>query len=365
MNNSHIDHLKAKVLLLLQQLIAIPSLSKLENETAICIASFFNATEIPHHRYGNNVWVTNKYFDRYKPSILLNSHHDTVPANAAFTRNPYEPAIIDGKLYGLGSTDAGASLVSLLACFLYYYEQRDMLFNIVFAATAEEEISGNNGIGALFAQPDFKDCFAAPASFAIVGEPTQLQLAIAEKGLLVLDCTTTGKSGHAARNEGENALYKAMDAIQWFRTYQFADVSPFLGPVKMTVTSINTMNRSHNIIPEQCTFVVDIRLNELYSHEKVLEMIQQHLGVTVTPRSTRIRSSAISAEHPVVKAGVAMGKNVFGSPTTSDKALIPLPTLKAGPGFSAQSHSADEFVLLKDLNEGIEFYIQLLEKLLK
>lgn len=347
-------------MLLLQQLIAIPSLSREEDKTADCFVDFFQTQEIPHHREGNNIWVTNKYFDLHKPSILLNSHHDTVPPNEGYTRNPHQPSIIDGKLYGLGSTDAGAALVSLLACFLYYYEERNMLFNIVFAATAEEEISGANGIESLFAIPAFKTNFSAPASFAIVGEPTQLQLAIAEKGLMVLDCKATGKAGHAARTEGDNALYKAIEAINWFQTYEFDRLSPFLGATKMTVTSIETANKAHNIIPDQCSFVVDIRLNECYTHDELLVIIRQHVGVTVIPRSTRIRSTLIEEDHPIVQAGIALGKNVFGSPTTSDKALIPLPTLKAGPGYSAQSHSADEFVLLNDLKEGVSFYIALL-----
>jgi acetylornithine deacetylase len=365
MNNNHLHILQEKALLLLQQLIAIPSLSRKEDKTADCFVDFFQAHEIPHHRDGNNVWVTNKYFDKYKPSILLNAHHDTVPANAGYTRNPHEPTIADGKLYGLGSTDAGASLVSLLACFLYYYEAHNLLFNVVFAATAEEEISGANGIESLFALPAFKGYFDAPASFAIVGEPTQLQLAIAEKGLMVLDCTALGKAGHAAREEGDNALYKAMEAIAWFKNYQFDEVSPFLGAVKMTVTSIDTTNKAHNIIPAECKFVVDIRLNELYTHEKILAIIRQHVCVTVTARSTRIRATSIAVDHPIVKAGIAMGKTVFGSPTTSDKALIPLPTLKVGDGFSGQSHSADEFVLLKDLEEGVLFYIELLGRVVK
>lgn len=360
MNNDQLHILQEKALLLLQQLVAIPSLSREEDKTADCFVDFFQAHEIPHQRSGNNVWVSNKYYDQYKPSILLNSHHDTVPANAAYTRDPHEPTVADGKLYGLGSTDAGASLVSLLACFLYYYEERNMLYNIVFAATAEEEISGANGIESLFSIPAFKAYFDAPASFAIVGEPTQLQLAIAEKGLMVLDCTAAGKAGHAAREEGDNALYKAMQAIEWFRNFEFQAVSPFLGPVKMTVTSIETANKLHNIVPDVCKFVVDIRLNELYTHEAILDMIKQHVSVTVTQRSTRIRSTSIGAEHPIVKAGLDMGKTVFGSPTTSDKALIPLPTLKVGAGFSAQSHSADEFVLLKDLEDGVAFYIELL-----
>jgi acetylornithine deacetylase len=360
MNNNHIKILQDEALLLLQQLIAIPSLSREEDKTADCFADFFQDHQIPHHREGNNVWVTNKYFNPNQPSILLNSHHDTVPANAGYTRNPHEASIINGKLFGLGSTDAGAALVSLLACFLYYYEEQHMQFNMVFAATAEEEISGANGIECLFALSSFKAYFSAPASFAIVGEPTQLELAIVEKGLMVLDCKATGQAGHAARTEGDNALYKAIEAINWFQTYTFNKLSPFLGATKMTVTSIETTNKAHNVIPDQCNFVVDVRLNEYYTHEELLDIINQQVAVTVMPRSTRIRSTQIEVDHPIVKAGIAMGKNVFGSPTTSDKALIPLPTLKAGPGSSAQSHSADEFVLLNDIEEGISFYIALL-----
>lgn len=361
MIHKNIHTLTKDALGLLQQLIAIPSLSRLEDGTATCISNFLETHDIASQRLQHNVWAANKYFDARKPTVLLNSHHDTVAANSAYTKDPHLATIEDGKLYGLGSTDAGASLVSLLAAFRFFYEEEQLPYNVVFAASAEEEISGREGIERLFSNEDFAKQFTHPASFAIVGEPTQLELALAEKGLLVLDCTATGRAGHAARNEGENALYKAMDAMQWFRNYNFEKVSPLLGPVKMTVTSVRTHNTAHNIVPASCQFVVDVRVNELYTHEAILEEVRNHVHVDVKERSTRMRSSVISQDHPVVKAGLQLGKKSYGSPTTSDKALIPIPALKCGPGFSGQSHSADEFVLIKDLEDGIAFYISLLQ----
>ena len=365
MNNEFIDIRTSDAIALLQQLIAIPSLSREEDKTADLIEKFLKELSVKVERLQQNIWAFNKNFDSRKPSILLNSHHDTVPANAAYTRDPFLPSIEDGKLFGLGSTDAGASLVSLMACFLYFYEAVDLPFNIVFAASAEEEISGKNGIEKLFAHELFSALFKQPGSFAIVGEPTQLELAIAEKGLLVLDCVASGRAGHAARDEGDNAIYKAIDAMNWFRNYQFEKVSPVLGPVKMTVTSIQTPNKTHNVIPSACSFVVDVRVTELYSHEEILETINNNVAVEVTPRSTRLKSSSISIHHPVVEAGIKLGKTTYGSPTTSDKAFIPLPSLKCGPGFSGQSHSADEFVAVKDIKDGVQFYISLLETTFK
>jgi acetylornithine deacetylase len=365
MGNNEITILNKEAVALLQQLITISSLSRLEDKTADCVQRFLQQKNIPVKRLLNNVWCGNNYFDATKPSILFNSHHDTVKANEAYTNDPLQPKIEDGKLFGLGSTDAGASLVSLLAAFLYFYDKQDLKYNIVFAATAEEEISGANGIEKLFSDADFSKCFSSKDSFAIVGEPTQLEPAIAEKGLLVLDCTAIGTAGHAAREEGDNAIYKAITAIDWFKNYRFEKVSDLLGEVKMTVTSIATENKAHNVIPAACSFVVDIRVTELYSHEAILKTISENVGVEIKPRSTRLKSSAISIDHPVVKAGIALGKKVYGSPTLSDKALIPLPTLKCGPGNSAQSHSANEFVALKDIEDGIGFYVELIEKVNK
>jgi acetylornithine deacetylase len=363
MNSDILHTITQEAIVLLQELISIPSLSKEEDKTADCIEIFLKEKQVPFKRLMNNIWAGNKYFDPAKPSVLLNSHHDTVPANAAYTRDPLQPAIEDGKLFGLGSTDAGASLVSLLTAFIYFYHTENLPYNIVFAASAEEEISGFNGIEKLFADNQFAACFKVPESFAIVGEPTQLELAIAEKGLMVIDCFAHGRAGHAARDEGDNAIYKAMEAIDWFKNHRFEKISPVLGPIKMTVTSINTDNKAHNIIPAQCSFVVDVRITELYSHEEILETIRQHVQVDVVPRSTRLRSSSIAAEHPVILAGIKLGKTTYGSPTTSDKALMPLPSLKCGPGFSGQSHSADEFVAIADIENGVRFYISLLSKL--
>jgi acetylornithine deacetylase len=350
--------------ILLQQLIAIPSLSKEEKETADCIEQFLKQRNIETHRLQNNIYCSNKYFDDTKPTILLNSHHDTVVSNSGYTRNPYDAIIENENLYGLGSTDAGASLVSLLAAFIYYYPKENLSYNIIFAASAEEEISGSNGIEKLFNNEDFKKYFAHKESFAIVGEPTQLNLAIAEKGLLVLDCVVLGKAGHAARDEGTNAIYKAMAAIDWIKNYRFPKVSPLLGEVKMTVTSIVTTNKAHNVIPADCSFVIDVRVNELYSHEEIINTLTENIDAIIKPRSTRLKSSCIDMVHPIVQAGVELGKEMYGSPTLSDKTLIPLPTLKCGVGNSAQSHTADEFVALKDMEEGIKFYITLLGKII-
>ncbi|RYY47855.1 MAG: M20/M25/M40 family metallo-hydrolase [Chitinophagaceae bacterium] len=357
--------LAEEALKLLKQLVAVPSLSRQESGTAALLEKFFAERSIEHFRVKNNVWAVNKFFDPGKPGILLNSHHDTVAANARYTIDPYQPIVLDGKLYGLGTTDAGASLCSLIAAFLHFYDMPALRYNIVLAASAEEEISGTNGIDLLFRQKNFSELFTHPDSFAIVGEPTELQLAIAEKGLLVLDCVAHGKAGHAARDEGENALYKAMDAINWFRHYKFDKLSATLGEVKMTVTSVETDNKAHNVIPASCSFVVDIRVTDAYTHEAILGIIREHVEVDVQPRSTRLRSSSIDEHHPLVQAGLALGKLTYGSPTTSDQALINLPSLKCGPGFSGQSHSADEYIDLKWIPEAVEFYIHLLEKTLE
>lgn len=348
---------------LLQRLIAIPSLSKEETGTANCIADFLTGKSIQYSREGNNIWAANKFFDASKPSILFNSHHDTVAPSSKYTRDPFLPSIEEGKLFGLGSTDAGASLVCLIAAFIYFYDKENLAYNIVLAASAEEEISGKDGIEKLFNEEKFSTCFSHPDSFAIVGEPTELQLAIAEKGLLVLDCIAHGKAGHAAREEGENAVYKAVKAIEWFRNFRFEKISTALGEVKMTVTSVGTENKAHNVVPASCSFVVDIRVTDLYTHEEILAIIQQNVAVEIRPRSTRLRSSFIAMDHPIVKAGITLGKTTYGSPTASDQALIPLPSLKCGPGFSGQSHSADEFVEIRWIREAVSFYIELIKRL--
>lgn len=357
MNNSATDILIEEAVTLLKELIQTPSFSKEEDQTAGIISRFLALKGVATSRVGNNVFAQNQFYDAAKPSILLNSHHDTVRPNAQYTRDPFSPQVEDGKLFGLGSNDAGGCLVSLLATFLYFHQQRNLKYNLVFAATAEEEISGKNGI-------EYTLPFLPKIDCAIVGEPTLLQLAVAERGLLVLDCTAHGKAGHAARNEGENALYKAMQDIEWIRTWAFEKVSPLIGPVKMSVTAIETPNKTHNIVPAECTFVVDVRVNELYTFEEVLETIEANIKSTVVCRSMRLRATAIALEHPLVQAGIALQKSTYGSPTTSDKALMSFPALKAGPGDSARSHTADEFIYVNEIHEGIRFYIQLLNQLL-
>jgi len=342
---------------LLKQLIATPSFSKEEDNTAFILEKFFNDQKIPFNRYLNNVWATNQYFDSSKPSILLNSHHDTVRPNKGYTIDPFMPTVLDGKLFGLGSNDAGGCLVSLLATFVYFYPQQNLQYNIIFAASAEEEISGNNGIEVLLP-------LLPSINFGIVGEPTLCQMAIAERGLLVLDSTAFGIAGHAARNEGDNAIYKAINDIKWISTYRFDKVSELLGEVKMTVTSFQTENKQHNVVPASANFVIDVRVNELYSFEEIIFVIKENIVSTITPRSTRLRSTSILLDHPIVKVGIALGRSYYGSPTTSDKALMPFPTLKIGPGDSARSHTADEFIYLQEIEQGINLYIDLLNNIL-
>ncbi|MGZ4033335.1 MAG: M20 family metallo-hydrolase [Bacteroidia bacterium] len=348
------DKLVDEAILLLKELISIPSFSKEESNTADLIQQFLELKGIKASRELNNVWVFNKYFDQDKPTILLNSHHDTVKPNQGYTLDPFVAFERDGKLFGLGSNDAGGALVSLLATFIYFYE-KDLKYNFVFVASAEEEISGKNGIE--FILPGL-----GKIDFAIVGEPTQMQLAIAEKGLIVLDCIAHGCAGHAAREEGENAIYKAMKDIEWFKNYQFPELSEILGPVKMSVTMIHS-GTQHNIVPDKCEFTVDVRTTDAYSNEGVLEIIKRYVSSEVKPRSTRLNSSSINKDHVIVQAGLLLGRKVYGSPTTSDQALMNFPSLKLGPGDSARSHTADEFIYINEIKEGIELYIQMLNKI--
>jgi acetylornithine deacetylase len=354
--NKDLTLLQQEAITLLQQLITVPSFSKEEEKTAGILAKFFAEKEIPATWTGNNIFALNQYFDENKPTILLNSHHDTVKPNPQYTRHPFSPTIADGRLYGLGSNDAGGSLVSLIITFLHFYYRQDMKYNLVIAATAEEEISGAGGI-------EYALKYLPKIDFAIVGEPTQMQMAVAERGLMVLDCKSIGKAGHAAREEGENAIYKSISDIDWFRSFAFEKVSALLGPSRMNVTVIETENKAHNMVPPVCHFVVDVRLNELYTFEEVLALINNHVQCEVKPRSTRLRSTAIPLDHPLVAAGLKLGRTYYGSPTTSDKALMPFPALKIGPGDSARSHSADEFIYLDEIGQGIELYIQLLNEI--
>ena len=342
---------------LLKKLIATPSFSKEEDNTAALLEDFLERRGITTHVFLKNVWAKNKYFDESKPSILLNSHHDTVKPNKGYTLDPFSPIVKDEKLFGLGSNDAGGCLVSLMAVFCHFYHRQDLHYNVVLAATAEEEISGHNGIEALLPRLPKMD-------FGIVGEPTQMHMAVAEKGLMVLDALAVGKAGHAAREEGESALYKAVKDIEWIIQHRFEKVSPLLGPVKMSVTVIETENKQHNVVPAQCKYVIDCRVNELYTFEEILEVLQANLKSELKPRSTRLRSSSIPLEHPLIQTGIAMGREYYGSPTTSDKALMNFSTLKMGPGDSARSHTADEFIYLKEIEDGIAMYIELLEKVI-
>jgi acetylornithine deacetylase len=348
--------LQSEAIQLLKELIATPSFSKEEDKTAQLIKDYLNKKGIPYKHKLNNVWALNKYFETSKPTILLNSHHDTVRPNQGYTNDPFDPLIKDGKLFGLGSNDAGGCLVSLLATFLFFYDQKELNYNLIYSATAEEEISGNNGVECILQELPVID-------LAIVGEPTQMHLAIAEKGLMVLDCRSIGVSGHAAREEGDNAIYKAMSDIEWFRNFQFPKISEQLGPIKMSVTVIKA-GAQHNVVPAECEFTVDVRTTDRYTNEEILEIIKQNVSCEIKSRSFRLQPSFISGSHPIVISGKALKRKTFGSPTTSDQALMPFPSLKLGPGDSARSHMADEFIFIDEIKEGIEIYIELLKSIL-
>lgn len=343
--------LSAAAVELLVKLIQTPSFSREEAGTATLMQQFLAAHGAAPQRRGHNVWAAAPGFDARKPTLLLNSHHDTVKPGAGWTYPPFGAVREGDRLIGLGSNDAGAAAVSLLATFLYF-QNRNNAFNLICAITAEEEISGAGGIRSILPE-------LGPIDLGIVGEPTGMNLAVAEKGLLVLDGTAHGTTGHAARDEGENALYKALDDIQWLRTYQFPSVSPLLGPVKMTVTQL-TAGQQHNVVPDRCQFVVDVRTNELYRNEEVLEIIRAHVQSEMVPRSTHLNSSRISESHPLVRRGIGLGKHTYGSPTLSDQAVLPFTTLKMGPGESRRSHTPDEYILVSEIEAGIRDYIALL-----
>jgi acetylornithine deacetylase/succinyl-diaminopimelate desuccinylase-like protein len=341
---------------LLTRLIATQSFSKEEEEVAYIVEEFFDKHGVHSYKRGNNVWVRNQYFNPQLPTVLLNSHLDTVRPNSGYTRDPFKPEIIDGKLYGLGSNDAGGPLVSLIATFLHYYNRKDLKYNVVMAATAEEEISGTGGVESIWSA-------LTPIDFAIVGEPTLCGMATAEKGLMVLDCVAKGKPGHAAREEGINAIYEALPDIEWVRNYKFPKKSPTLGDIKMTVTVIHS-GRQHNVVPAECEFTIDVRVTDAYTLEEVLETIKSNVKCQVTPRSLRMRPSGIADDHPAVIAAKNLGLNLYGSPTTSDQALMPIPSVKMGPGDSARSHSADEFIYVDEIKQGIDTYIRLLDQVI-
>ena len=337
---------------LLKELIAIPSVSREEAQAADCLQRYIELQGMETGRKGNNVWCLSPAFDLKRPTLLLNSHIDTVKPVNGWRKDPFAPTESNGRLYGLGSNDAGASVVSLLQVFLALCRTAQP-YNLVFLASCEEEVSGAGGIESVLP-------LLPPIAFALVGEPTEMQPAIAEKGLMVLDVTATGRSGHAAREEGDNAIYKVLDDIAWFRDYRFPRVSPLLGPVKMSVTQVNA-GTQHNVIPDRCTFVVDIRSNECYTNEELFTEICRHILCEAKARSFRLGSSHAPEGHPLVQRAIALGRVPFGSPTLSDQALMPFPSMKMGPGKSSRSHTADEFICLKEIEEAIGLYLSLLD----
>ena len=349
------EHIYLEMVDLLQKLIGIHSFSREEEKSADCIGRFLEDKGIPFQRKINNIWTSNKYFDADKPTILLNSHHDTVKPSDSYIRDPFDPCIEDSRLYGLGSNDAGGALVSLLGVFLNYYEEKDIPWNLIYAATAEEEISGKGGVECILEELPTID-------LVFVGEPTGMQMAISEKGLLVLDCHYMGVAGHAARNEGENAIYKSLRDMEWFESFKFDKVSPLLGPVQMNVTQIQAGN-NHNVVPDHCTLVVDVRCTDAYTLEETLEIIKNNTKGQIVPRSVRLRPSSISGGHPILDTARELNIDTYGSPTLSDQALIPFPSIKIGPGESSRSHMVDEFIYLPEIENGIRVYAELLKKL--
>ena len=352
-----IDQLTHDAIELLKQLIETPSFSSEEDQTALLLEAWFTKYGIVYQRTQNNVWSVNKYFDESKPTLLLNSHHDTVKPNKGYTKDPFKAIVEDKKLYGLGSNDAGGCLVSLLATFAYFYEREDVHYNLVIVASAEEESSGKNGLNSMLSIIPHIDV-------AIVGEPTLMNLAVAEKGLVVFDAKVTGTPGHAAHPNSDNAIYNTIDVLKWFREYHFEKSSETLGDVKMTVTQINA-GKQHNAVPAEVNLIVDVRVNDQYSNQEIADILQKESPCdSIIPRSLRLNSSSIPVEHQLVQSGIALGRETYGSPTLSDQAALSCPSLKLGPGDSTRSHTADEYIYLWEIEEGIELYIKLLSKIL-
>lgn len=353
-----IENLTTEAIDLLHKLIETPSFSSEEDRTALWIEDWFRNHHISFERENNNIWAYNQHFDISKPTILLNSHHDTVKPNGNYTNPPFKAFVEDGKLYGLGSNDAGGCLVSLIAAFTHFYTAQNLKYNLVIVASAEEESSGPLGLKSVLK-------YLKNVSFAIVGEPTLMQLAIAEKGLLVLDISVQGTASHAAHPNDDNPIYNAQRVIKWIQDYKFEKKSETLGDVKMTVTQINAGNQ-HNVVPSHCDLVLDIRVNDQYNNLEVLEVIKSELpkGVTVKPRSLDLGSSSIPKDHPIVKSGISLGRSTYGSPTLSDQSVLSCPSLKLGPGDSTRSHSANEFIYVREIEEGIDLYIKILEGIL-
>ncbi|NAS31372.1 M20/M25/M40 family metallo-hydrolase [Flavobacteriaceae bacterium R38] len=352
-----IQELTSKAIALLKSLIATPSFSSEENETAKLIEDWFKRYEITFKRSNNNIYAFNKHFDEHKPNLLLNSHHDTVKPNKGYTKDPFFAHIENGKLFGLGSNDAGGCLVSLIATFSYLYNTPDLKYNLILVASAEEENSGPNGLNSVLS-------LLPKIDVAIVGEPTLMNFAIAEKGLIVFDAIVKGTSSHAAHPNTDNSIYNTIKTLEWFKGYTFEKVSETLGAVKMTVTQIQAGSQ-HNVVPSNTHLVIDVRVNDCYTNQEIADVLEKKAPCDkITPRSLRLNSSSIPIEHELVKAGITLGKETYGSPTLSDQAALSCPSLKLGPGDSTRSHTANEFIYIKEIEEGIKFYIQLLEKIL-
>ncbi|REE27564.1 acetylornithine deacetylase [Winogradskyella pacifica] len=352
-----IEKLTTQAIALLKQLIETESFSSEEDNTALLIEDWFKSHKIPFKRDHHNIWSTNKHFDDSKPTLLLNSHHDTVKPNNGYTKDPLKAIIEDGKLYGLGSNDAGGCLVSLIATFTYFYDKKDLNYNLVIVASAEEESSGPNGLNSMLS-------IIPKIDVAIVGEPTLMNLAIAEKGLVVFDAKVKGTAGHAAHPNKDNSIYNTIEVLKWFKDYQFARNSPVLGDVKMTVTQINA-GKQHNAVPAEVDLVIDVRVNDKYTNQQIEEiLIRKSPCTSIKARSLRLNSSSIPINHELVEAGIELGRETYGSPTLSDQAVLTCPSLKLGPGDSTRSHTADEFIYLAEIEEGVDLYIKLLEKVL-
>jgi len=352
-----IQELTQEAITLLKKLIEIPSFSSEEDQTALQIEQWFKKFDIAYNRTKNNVWAINKYFDDNKPTLLLNSHHDTVKPNNGYTKDPFKAIVEDGKLYGLGSNDAGGCLVLLIATFTYFYNYKDLKYNLVIVASAEEESSGENGLNSMLQ-------VIPKVDVAIVGEPTLMNLAVAEKGLVVFDAVVKGTPSHAAHPNEDNSIYNTIPVLQWFKNYKFERISPVLGEVKMTVTQINA-GKQHNAIPADVDLVIDVRVNDKYTNTEIVEILQKEAPCdSIIPRSLRLNSSSIPLDHELVKAGINIGRTTYGSPTLSDQAVLTCPSLKLGPGDSTRSHSADEFIYLNEIEEGIKIYVELLNRVI-
>ena len=352
-----INQLTEEAIDILKKLIETESFSSQEEQTALLLEEWYTSNEIPFKRENNNIWAYNLNYDESKPNLLLNSHHDTVKPNQGYTLNPLEAIEKDGKLFGLGSNDAGGCLVSLMATFTYFYAFENLPYNLIIATTAEEESSGPKGLNSILKHLPETEC-------AIVGEPTEMHLAIAEKGLLVLDIIIPGTASHAAHQNLDNPIYNALPIIDWFKTYEFDKKSGVLGPVKMTVTQLNA-GKQHNVVPSECSLVVDIRVNDCYSNLEILEIISENVNAQITPRSLHLNASFIDKNHALVQSGISLGRNTYGSPTLSDQSVLSCQSMKLGPGNSLRSHTADEFIYLDEIKEGIDLYIKLLTNFFK